>query len=169
MGCTSSKAFKGEGHRLGTGPTKPTAGPPKADARRTTPNPPVTRQQAPKPGNKTSGSGPEGDMRSAAARAAAQRADSVSRAFVPALTNQCEGCTRHSSLGQSLTSSYSKHEEGRTLGIQTLANYPTSCRNKIGSRRYLPSRNGMSDLPCVHGALSCSSRLSLCLIHVQWD
>lgn len=89
MGCISSKAFKGEGQRLGTAPTASTKGPQRVVAQRISPSTAIPGQQAPKPTNKTGGSGPSDDMRSAAARAAAQRADSVSQAIcdVPGPTN----------------------------------------------------------------------------------
>src|SRR5258706_658105 len=80
MGCISSKAFKGEGRRLVTERPAAPAGPPRIVGQKIPPKT-ISAQQAPKPTNKTSGSGPDDSMRSAAARAAAQRADSVSQAI----------------------------------------------------------------------------------------
>ena len=99
MGCISSKAFKGEGQRLGTAPTASTTGPPRIVGQRISPSTAIPRQQAPKPTNKTSGSGSADDMRSAAARAAAQRADSVSQAICAVPDESMLDGTRHLSHG----------------------------------------------------------------------
>lgn len=99
MGCISSKAFKGEGQRLGTAPTASTKGPQRVVAQRISPSTAIPGQQAPKPTNKTGGSGPSDDMRSAAARAAAQRADSVSRAVCDVPDQPMLDRTRHLSHG----------------------------------------------------------------------
>jgi hypothetical protein len=159
MGCISSKAFKGEGHRLGTAATASTAAPPNAGGPRIAPTTAVSKHQAANPTNNTSGSGTDGNMRSAAARAAEQRAESVSLANVLSPDQPTWTAQHFCPTQQSLTSFYSKYEEGRTLRIQMPESYPTSCRNKIGRRRY-PSHKGMSDLPCVPGALACSYRLA---------
>ena len=86
----SSKAFKGEGHRLGSTSTVPTAAPPNGGQRITPATAVATPQatpQATKPTNNTSGTSTDGNKRSAAARAAEQRAESVSKALPLSLTN----------------------------------------------------------------------------------
>jgi hypothetical protein len=81
MGCTSSKAFKGEGHRLGTAATASTASPPSTGGQRIVPTTVVSQQPKIKPTKTSRGGGEDDNMRSAAARAAAQRAESVSSAI----------------------------------------------------------------------------------------
>jgi len=160
MGCTSSKAFKGEGHRLGTAVTASTTSPPNTGGQRIVPTTAVSQQPTIKPTKQTRGDGSDDKMRSAAARAAEQRAESVSPAIERSPANQ-RGPHKTFALWSSHSRiSYSKYEEGRTLRTQTPESSLTSCRNKIGRRRYLPSRKGMSDLLCVHGAISCSDRLT---------
>lgn len=87
MGCISSKAFKGEGHRLGSGATASSAAPPNG-GQRITPSTAVSKPQATKPTTKTGSTSSDDKMRSAAARAAEQRAESVSPAIVLSMTNQ---------------------------------------------------------------------------------
>ena len=152
MGCISSKAFIGEGHRLGSTSTVPTAAPSNAGQRiaaATT----VATPQAPKPTNTASGTSTDGNMRSAAARAAEQRAESVSRRLRCPLPTNPDHARPVPPENTSLMALYSKHEEERTPRIQMPESYPTSCRNRIGRQLYPQSRRRMGDLPCVHDLL----------------
>jgi len=112
MGCTSSKAFKGEGHRLGTAVTASSAAPPNGGGQRIAPTTAVSKPQATKPTNKTDGSGSNDNMRGAAARAAEQRAESVSSAVL-SLTSQRgphDTVSPRSSHSRFLTASPKRHE-----------------------------------------------------------
>ena len=159
MGCLPSKAFKGEGHRLGSTPAAPTAAPPNG-GQRITPTTAVPTPQAAKPTNKTGGTGTNDNMRSAAARAAEQRAESVSPAIGLSLTDQPGPHKTYPMTKLALILFSSKHEEERTPRIQTSESCPTNCRSRIGRQRYLQNRKGMSELPCVHSVLAFSHRLA---------